>query len=123
MFISRIVYSSAIHWPENRKYLEYMFLEMRFCNITLRTHDFRARIFELETCHNMLVPEGTVSVAVSVFRKGWKDLLFQSRRVHNIEPYITQIKLVWYHFPLKVLEVEKGSDFLPEKTEEQYEEL
>lgn len=66
MFISRTVYSLAIHWPENRKYLEYMFLEMTFCNITLRTHDFRARIFELETCCITLVfetttPDGSIS--------------------------------------------------------------
>lgn len=59
MFISRTVYSLAIHWPENRKYLEYMFLEMSFCNVALRTHDFRARIFELETRHVTLVSETT----------------------------------------------------------------
>lgn len=103
MFISRTVYSSAIHWPEDRKYLECMFLEMRFCNIALRTHDFRARIFELKTRHITLVSETTTQMAVSVVRKGWKDLLFQSRSVHSIEPYITLITLVWSHFPLRVL--------------------
>lgn len=61
-------------------------------------------------------------MAVSVVRKGWKDLLFQSRRVHSIEPYITPITFVWSHFPFET-EVEKESAFLPEKAEEQYEEL
>lgn len=50
-------------------------------------------------------------MAVSVVREGWKDLLFQSRRVHSIEPYITQIKMGWSHFPLKVLRWRRGLIF------------
>lgn len=76
---------------------------MRFCNITLRIPDFRARIFELETRHTTLVSDTATQLAVPVVRKGWKDLLFQSRWAHSINPRVTPAMMVWSHFPLEAL--------------------
>lgn len=76
---------------------------MRFCNKTLRTPDFRTRIFELETHHATLVSDTTTQLAVSVVRNGWKDLLFQSRWIHSIKPCVTPAMMVWSHFPLEAL--------------------
>lgn len=47
-------------------------------------------------------------LAVSVVSKGWKGLLFQSRRVHSIKPHVTPAMMVWSHFPLEALRWRRG---------------
>jgi len=47
---------------EHGKYLEYLFSEIRFYNVMLRTLDFRVRSFELETHHITFVSESTIPV-------------------------------------------------------------
>lgn len=73
-------------------------------------------IWKLITLYLSLMPQP--QLAVSVVRKGWKGLLFQSRRVHGIKPLVTPGMMVWSHFPLKALRWRRGLLFLPEKAEQ-----
>lgn len=74
----------------------------------LRTPDSRVRIFELEIHHTALVSDTTTQLVVSVVRKGWKHLLFQSRQVHSIKPHVTPATMVCSHFPLEALRWRKN---------------
>lgn len=72
-----------------------LFSEIRFCNIMLRTSDFRARIFELKAHLNTLVSH-------------YPSCSIKSRRVDSIMPWVPTVRMVWCHVPLEALRWGKG---------------
>lgn len=74
----------------------------------LRTPDFRARIFELETRHATLVSDTTTPVGCISGQERMERPPFPEQEWHSIKPRVTPAMMVWSLFPLEALRWRRG---------------